>query len=258
MPTYESHPHNTISWIDLSCTDLDQSLELYSELMGWTTFNDGETPYWIFQNDGSAVGGAMALTPEMGEMPQAWSLYVSVEDADATIAAVTAAGGSVMQPPFDIPDGGKIAVIADPAGAAICLFEGIAENGLGQIDEPGAPCWFDCMSRDVAAAEAFYTSVFGWSGAPMPGPMPYTVFSQGDRAICGMMAMPEQMPAEVPSYWYPSFSVPDANAAVAKMTERGGQVLMAPGDTPFGRAASLQDPWGAVFNVIDRSSATAG
>ena len=140
-------------------------------------------------------------------MPPIWSVYVSVADADATVAAAEAAGGAIFQPPFEIPDGGRIAVIADPAGAAICLFEGMEENGMSMIDEPGAPCWFDCMSRDVEASMSFYADVFGWEAQAMPGDVPYTVFLFNGTPLAGTMPMPPQMPDVVPSHWLVNLSL---------------------------------------------------
>jgi predicted enzyme related to lactoylglutathione lyase len=257
MPHYDTHAHHTISWVDLAAKDLSGALEFYSEMMGWTSFNDGETPYHVFQRDEIAVGGVMELTGDMGEMPPVWSVYVSVADAQATCDAATTAGGAVYQAPFDIPDGGKIAVVADPAGSVICPFEGMDGNGLGMLDEPGAPCWFDCMSRDVDASIAFYETVFGWSAQPMPGDFPYTVFLHDGVPLAGTMPMPPQMPDEVPSHWVVNFSVDDADIATEVLVAAGGTVMMPPSDTMFGRSASVMDPWGTPFNIIDRSGAEA-
>jgi len=258
MVSYDAHPAHTISWVDLATSDHDGAVEFYTGLFAWNTFNDGETPYTIFQVGDDAVAGVMALTPEMGEMPSVWSTYVNVDDADATLAKVTEAGGAVLQPPFEIPGGGRIAVIADPAGAAICLFEGQGENGMKLKDEVGAPCWFDCMTRDIEAARPFYETVFAWTSAEMGMEMPYTVFSHGDEQICGIMTIPGGVPAEVPSHWVVNFVVADADAAAEYVTANGGMVNMAPMDTPFGRSCAIADPWGAVLNVIDRSTATEG
>ena len=258
MVSYDSHAAHTISWVDLAAKDLDGAIEFYSGLFGWNTFSDGETPYTIFLVDDAAVAGVMALTPEMAEMPPVWSTYVNVDDADATLAAATAAGGTVMQPPFDIPDGGRIAVMADPAGAVLCLFEGQGDAGLKLKDEVGAPCWFDCMTRDIEAARPFYEAVFGWTSAEMDMGMPYTVFSHGDEQMCGIMSIPGGVPAEVPSHWVVNFVVADADAAAEYVTANGGSINMPPMDTPFGRSCAVADPWGAVLNLIDRSTATEG
>ena len=55
MPHYDTHAHHTISWVDLAAKDLSGAIEFYAEMMGWTSFNDGETPYHVFQRDGIAV-----------------------------------------------------------------------------------------------------------------------------------------------------------------------------------------------------------
>ena len=256
MVTYDEHAEHAISWVDLAAVDLDAATAFYAGLFGWDSFNDGETPYTIYLSGEHAVAGAMELTPEMGEMPPVWSVYVNVVDADATLAAATAAGGAIFQEPFDIPDGGRIAVVADPAGAVICLFEGQGDSGMKVMDEVGAPCWFDCMSRDAAASIAFYETVFGWTSETMDmGDMQYTVFSNNGAPTAGTMAMPPMVPAEVPSHWQVNFVVADADVAAAYVADNGGTVTMPPNDTPFGRAAGMMDPWGAVFSVIDRSTA---
>jgi predicted enzyme related to lactoylglutathione lyase len=68
--------------------------------------------------------------------------------------------------------------------------------------------------------------------------------------VAGMMAKPPSMPAEVPSFWGVYFAVDDADAAAAKITELGGQILMGPLDMPPGRLAAVQDSTGAVFNIL--------
>ncbi|MEM7095907.1 MAG: VOC family protein [Actinomycetota bacterium] len=258
MVSIETHALHAISWVDLAARDVDAATEFYAGLFGWTSFNDGETPYFVFQADGRPVAGVMALTPEMGEMPPVWSIYVNVADADATCGAATAAGGVVVQAPFEIPGGGRIAVIVDPAGAAICLFEGMADNGIKAVDEVGAPCWYDCVTRDLDASVAFYEALFGWSSSVMEfEDMSYTMFANDGEPTCGAMAMPPMVPELVPSHWVANFVVDDADAAAAFVAANGGAITMPPTDTPFGRSVGIADPWGAVMTLIDRSTATA-
>lgn len=257
MVKIETHANHAISWVDLAASDVDAAIDFYSGLFGWSTFNDGTTPYTIFLVGERPVAGVMELGQEMGEMPPVWSTYVSVENADATIEAVVAAGGLVFQPPFEIPNGGRIAVIGDPAGAALCLFEGNNDNGMKLMDEPGAPCWFDCLSRDADAAKAFYEAVFGWTSETMDaGGMTYHLFLRDGQPTCGVMAMPPVMPAEVPSHWVVDFSIADVDAAATYVQANGGRITQSAMDTPFGRSCGAMDPWGASFMMIDRSSAT--
>ncbi len=117
----------------------------------------------------------------------------------------------------------------------------MADNGMKLMDENGAPCWFDCMTRDTEAAGAFYGEVFGWTAEFMPE-MNYTVFSNDGEWTCGMMEMPEMVPDEVPAHWVVNFVVSDVDAAAQYAAASGGTVTMPPVDTPFGRSCGLMDP----------------
>ncbi len=259
MPAIERQSTNAISWVDLAARNLEGQIGFYTALMGWEVVTNPESDYRIFTSNGVAVAGVMALTPEMGGMPPVWSVYVCVDDADAVLGQAKESGGTVAQEPFAIDGGGRIAVLLDPAGAALCLFEDGHHRGFGVLDEVGAPCWFDCRSRDAGASVAFYSALFGWTSEPMEGPMDYHVMSHEGQPMCGVLQMsPELFPPAVPSHWAMTLSVADAEQALAQTVEAGGQAFGPVMDTPFGRTANLADPDGAGFVVIDRSTATAG
>ena len=109
--------------------------------------------------------------------------------------------------------------------------------------------WEDLRSTDPDAARAFYTEVFGHRMAPMPDAAPdYALFHLGDEqiplgGIGGMMGAPE----DTPSHWLVYFCVPDADAAIAAAERGGGSTLGPAFDSPYGRMAAINDPWGAVF-----------
>ncbi|MDH3293756.1 MAG: VOC family protein [Acidimicrobiia bacterium] len=253
----DTHQNHAISWVDLAAKDLDAQIAFYTTMMGWNTFQAPGTDYTMFMVDDQPVAGVMAMTEQMGEMPSVWSTYVAVEDAAATCARATELGGTVFQEPFDIPDGGKIAVVADPAGAVICFYEGSNDTGFRLLDEPGAPCWFETMSRNAEAATEFYTQLFGWETEAMPGGMPYTIFKLGETPVGGCMQMGDEVPAEVPSHWQVSFSIATSiEDFIAKATEHGAQVMMGPMSTPYGEGAVIVDPGGAAFTAFDRSTAS--
>lgn len=253
----DTHKTHAISWVDLAAADLDGAIAFYHDVMGWETFTVPGTDYTMFTTDGEPVAGVMALTEEMGEMPPVWSTYVGVTDAAATCAMAVELGGSVFQDPFDIPDGGKVAVVGDPAGAAICLFEGISDTGFRLLDEPGAPCWFDLQSRNASAAVDFYKALFGWTAEPMEG-MPYDVFSLDGVPVAGCLQMGDQMPPEVPSHWVVAFSIhTPVPEFIAKATQKGATAVGEPMDSIYGTGVPMLDPWGAPFMAFDRSTATA-
>ena len=257
MATVGAHKLNTITWLDLAAADLDAALAFYCDVLDVRSSNDGETPYYMLMVGDQPVAGVMALGPEMADagMPPVWSTYVSVASAADAVATCKAAGGSVFRAPFEIPGGGVIAVIADPAGAAICIFEGGLEMGFKAFDEPGAACWFETMSRNADAADTFYNKLFGWNSTPMEG-MPYRVFDLDGQPVAGMMAMDERFPPQIPSHWAVSFCVADTDTSVERAITNGATLVMPPTDTPYGRAAGLVDPWGAGFNIIERATAS--
>ena len=135
MTTMTSYPNGVPSWIDLATPDPAASKEFYAALFGLEyddqpTDQEG-TDYTMARRNGHSAAGMMQLSPQMAAsgMPPVWSTYVAVDDLDATVAQVQSEGGAVMQPPMDVMDAGRMAVIADPSGAVICLWE--AGNHIG-------------------------------------------------------------------------------------------------------------------------------
>jgi len=80
--------------------------------------------------------------------------------------------------------------------------------------------------------------------------MVYTEWKLGGKTVGGMMTMPEQVPAEVPSHWLAYFAIADCDATVATATSLGATVMAPPMDIPAGRFSVLLDPAGAVFGII--------
>jgi hypothetical protein len=237
--------------VDLASPDLAASAAFYSPLFGWDAVDQGPEAghYHQMEKGGVPVAGAGPIMME--GQPPAWTTYVSVTDADASIAKVKAAGGMVFVEPMDVLDVGRMAVFADPSGAAAAVWQPRRHVGAGLVNEPGALAWNELSTRDVPAATAFYSSVFGWEAetADMGG-MDYTTWKLEGQDIGGMMAMPAEVPAEVPSYWLAYFGTADCDATVAEATAGGATLMAGPVDIPPGRFAVLADPFGAAFGVI--------
>jgi uncharacterized protein len=246
----------TPSWVDLSSPDVDASAAFYRELMGWTASEAGPAEqtggYRIFEQHGQSVAGLMGQMQE--GQPTAWATYISVADADETAQKVKAAGGSVIVEPMDVMEIGRMAVFADPTGAAFGVWQPKTFKGADVVNEPGAFCWNEVLTRDAEADKAFYPAVFGWTaGRPSfeNAPSNYTVWQLGEQPVGGMMQMSEEyFPPEVPPHWGVVFAVADCDAAVAKARELGATVTNEPMDMPIGRFAGLIDPQGASFTVM--------
>lgn len=108
MPTRDTAwPAGTPCWIDYGAADLAAAKAFYSELLGWT-YTGGEEEYGGYLT--AQVGGhpAAGLAPQMGpDDPPKWTTYFATDDADATAARITEAGGTVLVAPMDVgPWGG--------------------------------------------------------------------------------------------------------------------------------------------------------
>jgi uncharacterized protein len=246
-------------WIDLATPDQDAAAEFYSALFGWSVVEDENAEqtggYRVATLRDKAIGGVMKTMQE--GQPPAWSTYVCVEDADATVAKAKQAGGSVMVEPMDVLDYGRMAFLVDPTGAAIGLWQPGRNVGAGLVNEPGALSWNELETRDTAAAKAFYAAVFGWGfeDHEMPGMGTYTEWKLGDASIGGMADIGGRVPDEVPAHWMVYFAVDDADAAVEQIKAGGGEVRFGPVDIPAGRFAMAADPFGAAFAVIKLAEA---
>ncbi len=129
------------------------------------------------------------------EQPTAWSLYIGTDDADALAQKVQAAGGQVLMPPFDVGDQGRMAVFADPGGAAISAWQPIAMGGF-QTQGSNAFGWAELNARGVDRSLEFYREVFGWDPKSVGSDeMPYTEFQVDGQSIAGATEMSQMAPA---------------------------------------------------------------
>jgi predicted enzyme related to lactoylglutathione lyase len=180
-----------------------------------------------------------------------------VRDAQATIDAATAAGSQVIVPAMQVGPLGTMAMVSDPGGAAIGMWQPGEHKGFGMLDEPGAPSWFELHTREYDKSVQFYKDVFAWD-AHTVGDTPefrYTTYGRGDAApdaLAGIMDASGFLPEGVPSYWAVYFFTENADKTLAQVTDLGGAIVQAAEDTPYGRLATASDPTGAVFKLRQR------
>jgi hypothetical protein len=256
MSTFTAHAPGTFCWIELATSDPEAAKRFYGELFAWTHHDDPIGPdmvYTMLFQGGKALGALYRQGAEQAAqgVPPNWASYVSVADLDASAAKVTALGGRFLAPPMDVMDFGRMAVLQDPTGAALCLWQPKAHHGAQIKDEPNTLCWAELMTRDTARARDFYCGLFDWGAKPsdLEG-MEYTEFTRGKESLAGMMPITAEM-GQVPPNWMIYFAVRDVDAVAAKTRELGGTLIVPPQDIPkVGRFAVIQDPQGAVFGAI--------
>jgi predicted enzyme related to lactoylglutathione lyase len=246
MPIIEKYDPGMFCWIELGTNDAAAAKSFYSSVFGWK-INDMPIPdgsvYTMLQVDGHDLGALY----ENKEHRPAWSSYVNVTSVDESAQKAQENGAKVVAPPFDVMDVGRMAIIADPQGASLCLWKPGKHIGATIRGEFNTLCWNELMTSDIEGAREFYKALFGWSLKVSPE---YTEINVGSNGIGGMMQITPEMQG-MPTAWTPYFCVADADATVEKIKSVGGQVFMGPQDIPnVGRFAVCADPQGAMFNII--------
>lgn len=261
MPTRSSYDPGTPCWVDLMSPDVEASTAFYCGLFGWESVpqsdGSGTMIYTMLFKDGVAAAGLGGQPPMMAGAPPVWNSYVSVANADETVAAAEKAGGKVLMPAMDVMDVGRMAVIADPTGAVFSIWQAGTHAGAGVVNEPNAYSWNELLTKDVDAAKRFYGDVFGWefNGMDM-GPMGmYWVIKGGEGGMGGLMGRPPNLPAQVPDHWVVYFMTDDIDAKVAATSAAGGSAMFGPEAIPgVGMVAVLADPQGGEFALLQPQS----
>ena len=255
----EKYEPGVPSWVDIGSPNPQGAADFYGALFGWEA---PEGPpeaggYRVAMVGDRAVAG---IGEQANPGPPVWSTYIAVENCDESVAKVLAAGGQVVVPAMDVLDVGRMAIFTDPVGAAFSVWQAGTHPGARLVNEPGTWSWSELLTTDVEASKSFYGDVFGWAAQTHgAGPMgQYTEWQLGGRSVGGMMQKPPMLPAEVPPFWAVYFAVADTDAAVARVTELGGSVMLPPADIEPGRFATVVDPFGGVFSVIALSPVRAG
>jgi predicted enzyme related to lactoylglutathione lyase len=115
-----------MSWNELQTRDSRAAGDFYGGLFGWEIEpieEDGTLVYTTVKNAGTQNGGFMPMAEQHGDAPSFWLPYFTVSSRDGAIKQARELGGSVLAGPLDLP-AGKVAILADPQGAAFAVFEG--------------------------------------------------------------------------------------------------------------------------------------
>lgn len=235
-------------WYDLINSDEAGAIDFYTRLFGWQVEDMDMGPAGVYKmwGDGKEPRGGFMDKPAP-DVPAHWVGYVSVENIEDTVNRVQNNGGKLLNPIMDIPDVGRFAPFTDPTGGVVAAYQ---SNNPTPVPANLMPprltvCWNELLSTDVAAAEAFYTEVFGWQSKvnEMPG-FKYTVFLSGEMQVAGLMQAPPDMGNH--SSWLSHVYVDNLTRTLNKANELGAKIIMPPRTMPnIGSFFLLQDPQGA-------------
>jgi uncharacterized protein len=112
-----AHAHHTIDYIEIAVTDMDAAKAFYASAFGWSLVDYGPD-YAGIQGEGREAGG-LRRDPEV--RPGGPLVILYSEDLEASVEAVTAAGGKIVEPIYSFP-GGRRFHFADPAGNELAVW----------------------------------------------------------------------------------------------------------------------------------------
>ncbi|HXG81802.1 MAG TPA: VOC family protein [Sphingomicrobium sp.] len=253
-------------WYELMSPDPDGSKAFYEAVVpGWKIGEPmgGDQDYrMIGLGDGGNAGGLFGLTDDMrqhGARP-VWLGYIGVDDVDATVADIEERGGKTLMPAFDIPEVGRIAMVADPQGNPFYVMRPIPPKGqedkqsdVFSVAKPGHVTWNELTTNDPAAARSFYGELFGWTSEefmPMGEFGEYRFFFYNGTTIG---AVCQAMPGG-PTGWRYYIRVPSIPNAVEAVKAGGGTIAMGPHEVPGGDHIVIGfDPQGAEFALTGKA-----
>lgn len=253
-------------WYELASADVARAKAFYDAVAGWTIVTDamplphGGSYGMIGRSDGGNAGGVMGLSADMvaGGARAGWYAYFHVADVDATLAAMQADGATVHMPATTMEGAGRMAMLADPCGAAFYIMTPQppadapdATSDVFSVDRPQHIRWNELSTTDPAGAIAFYTRHLGWTqqGAmPMGALGDYAFIQAGGTGIGAIMPCMPQSPA---SQWLCYIGVADIDRAAQTVAAAGGAMVTQPTPIPGGEfSACAVDPEGVAFGIV--------
>lgn len=260
-----ANPPGGFIWYELMTTDPDGAAAFYGAVVGWTIAGQagaasagGPDYRHITRADGGANGGVMGLTAEMqaGGARPGWLNYLHVQDVDAAVRAITADGGALLMPVFDI-EVGRIGMVADPQGIAFYVMKPVPPAGREAVPNDVFDRWTDqhiswneLYTPDLDGAKAFYAKHFDFAfneAMPMGEMGDYAFIDHGGETIGAMM----RTPPGAPSGWNFYIRVPRLDTAIEAVNAGGGSIVNGPMEVPGGEwIVNGLDPQGAPFSLV--------
>jgi len=258
----EQAPQGDFIWYELMSPDPEGSKTFYDAVVGWDISEaapEFQGYRMIGRSDGKFAGGVLPISAEMqqhGARPT-WLGYIHVTDVDRSVGKIEQAGGKSLMPATDIPNVGRIAMVADPQGAPFYVMKPIppagdpnAKSDVFSASEQQRVGWNELQTSDVEGARRFYGDQFGWGSEEYMdmGEMGlYRFFDQQGTRIGALFDASNGQR----SHWRFYIRVPSISAAKDAAERGGGTIHMGPHQVPTGEYVVIgSDPQGAEFALV--------
>lgn len=216
------NPQGDFIWYELITPDADGAKSFYEAVLDWQVGSASaeHNGYREIRSGDGHAGGILPLTDEMashGASPT-WIGYIGVGDVDAAVASIEQGGGKMLMAAFDIPDVGRIAMVADPQGAPFYVMRGASDETSDAFspDKVGRCSWNELSTSDPAGVIDFYTARFNWTkgdSMPMGEAGDYQLIELGSRPIGAIFPTIAGAMTGGQPHWRYYFRVPSVSAA---------------------------------------------
>ena len=251
------NPHGSFIWYELMTSDPAAAAAFYGNVVGWSASDSGVPglDYRILSDQTGQAGGILAISKTGCEngMKPVWLGYIGVEDVDSAVGAIVSEGGRLHMAAEDIPNVGRMAMVADPQGIPFYVMRGASEEVSTAFDPKAQRrvAWNELVTTDQAGALDFYGRHFGFerAGAMPMGAMGDYVFIAHDGVPIG--AVMNRSPQQERPMWNFYFRVGSIDSAAERVRAGGGEVVQGPMEVPGGDFVIVgRDPQGASFGLV--------
>lgn len=237
-------------WTDLSTFDVGKATAFYRQVLGWE-FEQGAGGYYNAHLANAPCAGVYEMPAFFQEirMPSFWMTYISVDDVKAVTARAQKLGGKLEIEENNTK--GRIALIRDPAGAGFTCYQGNTLAAGHRPEIAGHWCYSELFVSDLALVQDFYAGLFGWTFQPQADDRYLIHNADGENIGAAQVASGEAKGRK--EFWAVYFSVPNVDAALAKVSEAGGRIE---GTYPhaLGTQGLAYDDQGAAFFLLQSDS----
>jgi len=248
-----------LCWTDLQTRDVEAAKAFYTEVFGWR-YEDLPTP------DGRSYAKAFladdlvtVIAPqnpgqESAGEPGRWNVYFAVGDARDLAAELAHSAGRLEFGPEAIGDTGVMVFFAPPGGGTTGAWQAGSHFGAARSQDTGALAWAELLTPEPQAAVGFFQQLFGHEVTeyPQDDGGTYTTLMVDGAEVAGIARVPGDAQDTLQPGWQVYFGVSDVAEAVRAAVAAGGVVLIEPDEAEeAGTIATLQDPQGGVFSVLE-------
>lgn len=252
----KEYKNGVFCYSELSTVEYENSKEFYKNIFDWNIKENNEfLEYTVFCKNDNILLGMYDSDDEQLEIDfsNTWTPFISVTDIEKTIERVVKNGGECLQESFEADNYGKAAIIKDPTGALISLWQANEYIGSELQREENTMSWCELYTTDIKTASEFYKKVFLWKAEPFKIENElYMNFKKGSSYVAGMREIEKEIGIKK-SIWVMYIEVENCKKIYKKALKLGAKKVQDPTvnkeNFGFVETAILRDISGAIFAI---------